>query len=65
MPVETYLERVATAGSAASRARNRATATREALEREIRAAHRAGASLRAIAEAAGISFQRVQQILTR
>lgn len=37
----------------------------ESLHRAIRAAHRAGGSLRVIADAAGVSHQTVQNILDR
>lgn len=49
--------------AAVRRAAAKATAASHARDEAIRAAHAQGETVRAIAEVAGISFQRVHQIL--
>jgi hypothetical protein len=52
-----------TALASVERAAAKAAVSREALEAAIRVAHAEGASLRAIATAAGVSHEQVRRIL--
>lgn len=57
------IEAIERAGRAHTKAREKVDATRAELEVLVLRAARAGASSRVIADAAGISFQRVHQIV--
>jgi hypothetical protein len=62
--MEAGLKSVRVLANRARKARDDAAEWREALYREIRTAAQAGCTHRALAEATGLSFQRIGQILS-